>query len=220
MAMTSPSSQWSGSSSSIISQPERLWRYLPLYKLTLDGNWKVAKPFFLGDPDAIRAKITAAGDTALHVAAGTGKAIHFLEELLKLGNVSDLRLLNGNGDTALSVAAMVGNTPAAKLFMKRDPQWALIVNKDGRLPITEAARFGHKKMILLLLRFIEDGMTESSGDKPVYSLLNLLIIAGFYGEQNFTHFLVAASTVKCFGQLEFIGACLNLSSFRIVETAK
>ncbi|CAK9138518.1 unnamed protein product [Ilex paraguariensis] len=185
MAMTSPSSQWSGSTSGIISQPvqtdeERLWRYLPLYKLTLDGNWKLAKPFFLGDPDAIRAKITAAGDTALHIAAGTGKAIHFLEELLKLGNVSDLHLLNGNGDTALSVAAMVGNTPAAKLFLMRDPQLALIVNKDGRLPITEAARFGHKKMVLLLLRFIEDGMMEPSGDKPGYSLLNLLIMAGFY----------------------------------------
>ena len=114
---------------------------------------------------------------------------------MKLGNVSDLHLLNGNGDTALSVAAMVGNTPAAKLFLKRDPQLALIVNNDSRLPITEAARFGHKKVVLLLLRFIEDGMMEPSGDKPGYSLLNLLIMAGFYGEQNFTHFLVAASTV-------------------------
>lgn len=63
-------------------EPEKdLNWYLPLYKAALKGDWESARKFFDQDPEAVTAKITEVSETALHIAAGKGKAISFLKKI-------------------------------------------------------------------------------------------------------------------------------------------
>uniref|UniRef100_A0A803LC19 Uncharacterized protein n=1 Tax=Chenopodium quinoa TaxID=63459 RepID=A0A803LC19_CHEQI len=90
--------------------------YLPLYKAALRGRWKDARKIIDEDPEALTAKISIASETALHIAVGTGTDIPFVEKLVKNMSPEELALTDQNGETALSVAAIVGNLEAAKLL--------------------------------------------------------------------------------------------------------
>ncbi|XP_028072865.1 uncharacterized protein LOC114275080 [Camellia sinensis] len=50
---------------------KQYWKYVPLYKAALTGDWKKAKRIINGDGDALTAKITQDGEIALHVAVAT-----------------------------------------------------------------------------------------------------------------------------------------------------
>ncbi|XP_021727660.1 uncharacterized protein LOC110694800 [Chenopodium quinoa] len=91
--------------------------YLPLYKAVVRGDWNEARKFLDEDPEALIAKITIASETALHIAVGTGKDLEFVEKLIRRMSPEDLALTDQNGETALSVAAVVGNIRAAKLLV-------------------------------------------------------------------------------------------------------
>ncbi|KAM7256753.1 hypothetical protein ACFE04_012494 [Oxalis oulophora] len=96
---------------------------------------------------------------------------------------TQLSLQNNFGDTALSIAAIVGNVGGAKMLVEKYQDLTKIVNRDGKIPLIEAARHGHKDMVLYLLRYCDAAMlkdAESSADKPGVLLLNFLLTARFY----------------------------------------
>ncbi|XP_074278822.1 uncharacterized protein LOC141602439 [Silene latifolia] len=127
-----------------------LGSYLPLYKAAVDGKWREARSFFDQDPEALTAKITIASETALHIAVGTGKGNDFVEKLVKEMSPEDLALTDQHGETAFSVAAVVGNIEAAKILLNKNPDLPNISGKYG-FPIHKAAQFCHKDMVLYLL---------------------------------------------------------------------
>ncbi|KAL2907024.1 Ankyrin repeat and sterile alpha motif domain-containing protein 1B [Bienertia sinuspersici] len=124
--------------------------YLPLYKAAVRGEWNEARKFIDEDPEALTARITIASETALHIAVGTGKDFEFVEKLIKRMSPEDLALTDHNGETALSVAAVVGNIDAAKSLVNKNPDLPNISGKSG-LPIHRAAQYGQHELINYLL---------------------------------------------------------------------
>ncbi|KAF7112793.1 hypothetical protein RHSIM_RhsimUnG0192800 [Rhododendron simsii] len=138
------------------------WRYIPLLRATLRGDWETAENFFQRDKSALKGPIKETGDTALHIAVGVGKEnIHFVEKLLELMPVEALALTNKVGNTPLHLAATVGNTKAAAMLVGKHPPLLYIgasgdLPRSYMLPIHFAALFGWKDTLLCLLDVISD----------------------------------------------------------------
>lgn len=161
---------------------KELGGYLPLYKAALGGQWKVARKFIADDPKSLIAKITIASETALHIAVSTGKNLDFVEKLVRRMSPEELALTDQNGETALSMAAIVGNTEAAELLVSKNPDLPNIASKSG-FPLHWAAQYGQKPMLLYLLDITRKDMDPSpfSGESGVKLLISI-ITAEFYGE--------------------------------------
>lgn len=125
--------------------------YLPLYKAALKGDWESAKSFFDKDKDAVTAKIGKQSRTALHIAVGTGESIHFVQHLVNLMPIEALALGDVDGNTALHIAALVGNTEAAIIMLEKNPALIHIRHYGGRLPVHRAAICARKDTLRHLL---------------------------------------------------------------------
>ncbi|XP_031261012.1 uncharacterized protein LOC116119213 [Pistacia vera] len=165
----------SSSSSQLV---EDLTKYRPLYKAILEGNLESIKDFCDWNPEAVRVRITVNLDTALHIAAGK-EANHIVKFLLCFMSKDDVGLQNNEGNTALSIAAIVGNFQAAQMIMGRHPDLVAVANNSGRMPIIEAALHGQKKMIRYLQQFTRD-IFHFDENVHAFSFLNSLIVAGLY----------------------------------------
>ncbi|KAA8544475.1 hypothetical protein F0562_022485 [Nyssa sinensis] len=162
-----------------VDEKDLSW-YVPLCKAALRGNWNSAKKFFDQDGAAVTAKITVNLDTALYLAVGTGKAIHFVENLVELMPTEALALQNIVGQTALMVAAIVGNTRAAVILVKKNP--ALLYTKDGKgnLPVHCAAYCDKRETLLYLLSVTKDEIKHSPFEGQIgVRLLIAVITSGF-----------------------------------------
>ncbi|CAI9780371.1 unnamed protein product [Fraxinus pennsylvanica] len=156
--------------------------YLPLYKAALQGDWESARKFFDQDPDAVTAKITKVSETALHVAVGTGRAIHFVKELLELIPTEALATLRDQvGQTALHYAAISGNVKAAQILVSKNQDLPNVHSDTLVFPIHSAALYANKDMISYLLTVTKDDKDPSPfADKSGVDLLNLVTLAEFY----------------------------------------
>ncbi|XP_044495710.1 uncharacterized protein LOC123218353 isoform X3 [Mangifera indica] len=161
-------------------------QYLPLYIAILEGNLKYVKTLCDDDRHALEARITANLDTALHVAVGTGTANHIVKYLLNEMSISEVALKNNDGNTVLSVAAIVGNCPAANMILMEEEHRPLtdVTNNLLWIPLIEAARHGQKRMIEFLWQFAQNYLMRVA--EPRFEedggvlFLNLLIMSGFY----------------------------------------
>ncbi|KAA8544471.1 hypothetical protein F0562_022489 [Nyssa sinensis] len=132
--------------------------YLPLQKATLRGDWGSAKRFFDRDGSALTAKITSNSYTALHIAIGTGEAIPFVEKLVELMPTEALEIQNNKGNTALVVAACVGNTEAAKILVNKNRRLPYIMNHRCLLPIHYAAANANEDLLKYLLPLTQNNV--------------------------------------------------------------
>ncbi|KAL0338875.1 UNVERIFIED_CONTAM: hypothetical protein Sangu_1409600 [Sesamum angustifolium] len=145
-------------------EPEKdLNCYLPLYKAALNGDWESARNFFDQDPDAVTAKIT--------------------KELLELIPTEALATLRDQaGQTALHYAAIFGNVEAAKLLVSKDSGLTNRPSNTFLLPIHLAALYANRDMVSYLLTVTRDDIDLNPfADKSGVDLLNLVILAEFYG---------------------------------------
>ncbi|XP_059309225.1 ankyrin repeat-containing protein NPR4-like isoform X2 [Lycium ferocissimum] len=130
-------------------------------------------------------KITGAADSGLHVLVGAGK---WFDDLMRDPTMISplLTLRNRDGHTPLCVAATVGNMQAARkllpLEMGLPPTLRALNEAVGPYPIIEAARYGHKEMVLLLIWDMGRKMCGSPPTKESAAslFLHLLVEAGFY----------------------------------------
>ncbi|KAK3022807.1 hypothetical protein RJ639_047056 [Escallonia herrerae] len=156
-------------------------QYLPLYKAALKGDWERARRFLNQDEDALTAKITALSMTVLHVVVGTGKAIHFVENLVNLMPSEALALYDDYGNTPLNVAALVGNTEAAVILMRKNPALLYMGNNRGWLPVHRAALNAHRNTLQYFLAAHKDNMdSKSLADQSGVELLVSVIDSGFF----------------------------------------
>ncbi|KAG5549340.1 hypothetical protein RHGRI_014632 [Rhododendron griersonianum] len=118
---------------------DEYWRNISLLKAALRGDWDAARRFLVKDERAITAPITNVFETVLHIAVGIGeRAIHFVEKLVVLMPVGALILREKHGDTALHTASMVGNTRAAVVLVKKNPDLLYIrryVDRSITIPL-------------------------------------------------------------------------------------
>lgn len=129
-------------------------------------------------------KITRAGDIALHVLVGAGKWFDSLE----IGG-DGLALRSEDGHTPLCVAAMVGNIKATEkllqLEMELPPNMRALNDAAGPYPIIEATKYGHKEIVLVLIRDFmarKMGCSRPTMQSPASIFLHQLVVAGFYGK--------------------------------------
>ncbi|XP_031253002.1 protein ACCELERATED CELL DEATH 6-like isoform X2 [Pistacia vera] len=165
-----------------------VYQSLYVYEAILQGNLEHVKEI-CEDPDkhALDARISVNLGTALHVAVGTGKAHHIVKYLLIKMSTDQVAVKNKEGNTVLSVAAIVGNVQAANMILMKEELLHLIEvrNASGWIPLIEAAQHGQKKMIKYLLPFSRGYLkrvseTHFEEEKSGVFFVNLLITAGFY----------------------------------------
>ncbi|KAD6454935.1 hypothetical protein E3N88_09641 [Mikania micrantha] len=113
----------------------------------------------------LRDKITINGNTALHVAVGTCNNKEFLEKMLKLATKLDdktlLDIQNSEGSNLLHVAAIVGNTEAAKILVERNQYLLYEKDNEGQTPVDRAVSNMHTDTYIYLLdRYLEKPVLE------------------------------------------------------------
>nr|GEV58893.1 ankyrin repeat-containing domain, PGG domain protein [Tanacetum cinerariifolium] len=100
----------------------------------------------------VSTQITINGNTALHVAVGTTKNMEFIMKMFTLvKEKSELLEQNADGSTLLHVAAIVGNTEAAKMLVEKETGLLSVPDKDGRVPLFKAHSSMHTETYLYLL---------------------------------------------------------------------
>ncbi|KAF6139452.1 hypothetical protein GIB67_026294 [Kingdonia uniflora] len=154
-----------------------LTQYQPLYRAALKGDWRSARHFFDLHSDAVTAEITSTSATALHVAVGAGHATPFVEKLVELMPLEALTLRDNDGRTALCFAGISGNTKAAEILVRKNPDLPNLHNHWRQIPLGYAAKYGHKETLLYLL-----SVTNNSLFSGMYGVwfLNHLIVTGFH----------------------------------------
>ncbi|KAI8018559.1 Calcium-binding protein KRP1 [Camellia lanceoleosa] len=164
------------------NKDEDYWRYIPLLKAALRGDWDSAKKFFDQDESALTANINIAEETALHVAIRSGRSIEFVEKLVDLMPPEALALRTFSNMTALHLAALYGNTKAAVILVEKHPTSLYIRYNKDQIPLHYAANNGHKDTFLYLLSVAKEDDPVSkpfpypSGAKLLYQPQNSLKI--------------------------------------------
>ncbi|KAD6454941.1 hypothetical protein E3N88_09647 [Mikania micrantha] len=111
-----------------------------LYAAILVQNYWDVKAILKGRIVTLRDRITINGNTALHMAVGMSNNKIFLRRMLNLAsedNQQALDMRNSEGSTLLHVAAIVGNTEAAKILIRRHSCHYMLFEKDndGQTPL-------------------------------------------------------------------------------------
>lgn len=114
-----------------------------IYRAAIRDNWVSVENIFKHDKEKLKVKLSPSGDTALHIAVGTNSSHDFVKNIVKmfvdkLGK-HELSIKNHYGDTALHIAARVGNREAAELLVGEDPQMLEVTNAKNHMPIWLAA---------------------------------------------------------------------------------
>ncbi|KAJ0747871.1 putative ankyrin repeat-containing domain-containing protein [Helianthus annuus] len=136
---------------------------VPLYEAALKGDWKTAKRILDEKPDLIHFAITGNYETLLHVVASaeSTKAVEeFVLNLVNMMDKNDLKLQNKNYDTALSLAAAVGNVKTAKIMVNKNPALPEIPSCHETMPLYLAALFAKPEMV----RYLYGISKKMSGD--------------------------------------------------------
>ncbi|CAH1449291.1 unnamed protein product [Lactuca virosa] len=123
-----------------------------LCEVIMDGSVWDLHVILFGNKHVLTQEINSDGNMPLHIAVGIGKN-RMVSEMLRLIKVEQLlEMKNKNGSTALHIAAIVGNTEAAKLLIKRNIK--LLVTKDlkGETPLDKAFDNMHLDTVEYLLK--------------------------------------------------------------------
>ncbi|GJY60664.1 ankyrin repeat-containing protein ITN1-like protein [Tanacetum coccineum] len=124
----------------------------------------------------VSTKITINGNTALHVAVGTTKNMEFIKKMFTLvKEKGELLEKNADGSTLLHVAAIVGNTEAAKMLVEKETDLLFDVDKDGRVPLFKAHSNMHTDTYLYLLEHDDHNPHDlemgTIGDELMYNAI-------------------------------------------------
>ncbi|KAK0607797.1 hypothetical protein LWI29_020714 [Acer saccharum] len=138
------------------NQDQYRLKCVPLQKATLTGNLEEAMPLLGDNPRSmLRTAITEWEETVLHIATGA-KQVAFVEEIIELMKLDDLKLQDLNGSTAFCFVAAAGSIEIAKLMLDKNLDLLTLRGAKNMLPLYMAALFGRMEMV----NFLYDG-TES-----------------------------------------------------------
>ncbi|KAI3447204.1 hypothetical protein Pfo_003869 [Paulownia fortunei] len=155
-------------------QEKDLMEYMPVHKAALQGDWETAKRIFDGDPGATAAALNYLKVTPLHVAVGTGKAIHFVRKMVEMMPDEAVAQRSNVGNTALHYAAAVGNIAAATILVNRMPRLLYISNFiNSDFPVQMAAQYAHKKVLQYLISVTKE-QTPYDGMAGLRLLLSVI----------------------------------------------
>ncbi|XP_031262299.1 uncharacterized protein LOC116120484 isoform X2 [Pistacia vera] len=132
------------------------------YQAALEEEWDDLKNFFKKENAfALSSILSAAGDTAFHLAVFSNKE-QPLEHLLDVSKEDPIAMYaylekNKYGNTALHEAAAIGNVKAVKLLVEHDKrlvdgntEFLEDRNEEGETPMFKAAAYGRTKVVKFL----------------------------------------------------------------------
>ncbi|KAH7511502.1 hypothetical protein JRO89_XSUnG0197600 [Xanthoceras sorbifolium] len=155
-------------------------RYRSLDRSIREKNWKAVEDFVNNDPEALNDDITEFGQNIFHLLSQFNEAIGLVEKFVSNVPPESLERVNLHGNTALIIAAVSGNTKAAKVFVSKNKK-LLSMRQMGTefLPIHAAAYCSRKETVEYLMSVtaeVED-LTHESGAM----LLKILIKSNLFG---------------------------------------
>lgn len=127
------------------ARQEYLETGIRLHEAALKNDWRAAKAIIGKDSRLLRAAITTAEATVLHIATGA-KHVQFVKELLTLMDKNDVTLQDSKGNTAFCYAVVTGSTEIAAIMMEKNENLPLIRGGQGMTPLYMATLFGHREM--------------------------------------------------------------------------
>ncbi|KAI3866734.1 hypothetical protein MKW92_023888 [Papaver armeniacum] len=123
--------------------------HVALYKALDKNDWKSAKLHLDDHPNAVSARITSSGDTALHIAANSGR-VHLVKKLVELMPKEALEIKSHTGFTALSLTAIEGSAKIAKLMVEKNSNLLRIQNRFNLIPLVVSAINGNEDLMRYL----------------------------------------------------------------------
>ncbi|XP_028769165.1 uncharacterized protein LOC114726662 [Neltuma alba] len=139
-----------------------------LFSWAMKGRWGEVIDMYRQDARLHNARITRSGHTALHIAVSDGKEdvvkqmLHVMSQKQprKEGLIKALRTPNNRNNTALHLAASMGNSRMCYIIASEDPALVDDRNVDGETPLFLAALHG-RKQAFLCLHHIRNGPTTT-----------------------------------------------------------
>ncbi|XP_048235320.1 uncharacterized protein LOC8280665 isoform X2 [Ricinus communis] len=182
-----------------------------LFESVMRGNWNEVAVAY-ENPVVQQQKITASEETALHMAVRFGKTrvVRELVGMIEENNAFRvLELSNDKGNTALHLAAALGNVPICYCIATKDPSGELMKkqNSKGETPLFLAALHG-KKEAFSCLDFL---FKETHGNAIAYSLCtringDTILHSAIFQE----HFSLALQIIRLYPDLV---NCVNKGGF-------
>ncbi|XP_030507434.2 uncharacterized protein LOC115722375 [Cannabis sativa] len=120
-----------------------------LFSYAMKGQWEEVLIIYKKSQEAQKAKITILEDTVLHIAISVGQT-ETAVELVRVSKNSILEVENARGNTALHIAAALGNLVVCTNMIKKNPNLIAIRNHNGETPVFLAALNGKKDTFLYL----------------------------------------------------------------------
>ena len=154
-----------------------------LFAHAMKGEWREVVKIYERSPKARKSKITKSEDTALHIAITVGQtvtAIQLVNIIVSKDEPSILRITDSKGNTALHVAAVLGDTKVCECMVEKCSDLATIRNLKGETPLFLVARHGKKEAFFFLhLHGKEDyHVRRNDGD----TILHAAIIGEYFSE--------------------------------------
>lgn len=158
---------------------ETIFKYLPLYRAGLEGDWQAAKAILESDPEAVRLPISDDKQNILHIAT-LAKRSTFVTKLLEKMSPVDLELEDKYHNTALYYAALSGAVNIAKEMVIKNEKLPLIRHSGTikLLPLHAASMLPNRDMVLYL--FSVTDFEQLTATERI-NLLSSTIYADLYG---------------------------------------
>lgn len=135
-----------------------------LFEYVMKGQWEDVADAYEKYPQIQEVKVTNSKDTALHIAVAAGQTDTVLKLVGNMGeNASDvLKLRNEAGNTALHLAATLGNVAMCHCMASKGPKLVAVRNNEGETPLFLAALNGKKSAFLCLLLFDQENKDDEN----------------------------------------------------------
>ncbi|GMN63898.1 hypothetical protein TIFTF001_032975 [Ficus carica] len=120
-----------------------------LFANAMKGQWDEVLKIYNESPEVQKAKITKSEDTTLHTAVSVGQTEIALE-LVEKSQKDTLELANAKGNTALHIAAALGDLRVCESMISKNRCLITFRNLKGETPLFLAALHGKREAFLYL----------------------------------------------------------------------
>ncbi|KAD4177962.1 hypothetical protein E3N88_26553 [Mikania micrantha] len=109
-----------------------------LLHVAFDGDLAELRVLLFEDKSILKKKLNKDGNTMLHIAVGIGRNDFVRTILRHIADDELTEIKNSKSCTALHIAAIVGNTTAAELLLKRNKKLLHVEDNDRKKPLDKA----------------------------------------------------------------------------------
>ncbi|XP_026458157.1 uncharacterized protein LOC113358721 isoform X2 [Papaver somniferum] len=166
----------------VIEQTEEEHSYThhaALYQAIHKNDLESVNVHLRDNPNAVTARITSTGETALHIAAVSGR-FRIMELLLQLMPIEALEIKNKNGSAAIALTAQEGSIEIAKLMVEKNINVLRLKDGKDNIPLVLAATNGNEGMLRYLYSVTPKDELDPKSGKNGATFLTAAVSADIY----------------------------------------